>query len=531
MEIVTPTAKNRSKKQSEPVDIKKKKKTKMIEIEVSESEPVSESESESESEEKAKPKAKKVVEKTTTKRSKVSDVKEPKKSRKPQSSSVLSVSAKKSKKETDHKKKKEKETKKKHSHATSSADEDGGDTNEESDAPRKKVILKKDQDLEIPEMTRLIAAYVSGADEKKIQNIYNNWPKLYDRLVTLVKPYRRVWCYSSCPGRLILRVKGDNFVMVNTLDNIVTIEEPYTKKEDFPLEKLYKKYVGDDVVDKNNRDSRLFELLSAEDSLTDSVSLVNKMQQCIIHDAENEKSYWINTPEGREKLGPVINTNIKKFDDDTIANEIAKVVAIRNEIIEIFATSKNSPPPPDSKRSSSSSSSASSKSKHSKNDEKKNTKKRAADESDEEDEVKEIKKKKLSTPPPSKSNKKESTTSVTVKEKSPPKKSEKEIKSKKVESVAIPEPKKSPVKIRKSVVKPTATTVTTTVVDVDEETKARIMKMSSAEIHEMLMKEKKRIDDDNKVEFENVEWYERFDVLMGTNSKTTGTRVPFVKTH
>ncbi len=557
-----PTASNTSAK---TVDLKKKKKkTKVIEITISTSESdqeqeeeeeeevvtaTAESESGSESEEKPKPKSKKIkspVKSTKTKSdNKVSSVSEPKKSKKPDATATVTktTSATNNKRKKDVvQKKAEKKSKKKSRAKSSESSTNGEEDDDDAETPKKKAILKRDQDIEVPEMTRLIAAYASGGDEEKIQMIYDTQPKIYQRLVELVKPYRKVWCYSSSPARIILRLNGANFVMLDKLDNICSISSSYKKKEDFPLESLYREYVDDTTpIDKDTKDSRLFELLATEKSLTDPVDSSTKMQQCIIHDPDLEKSYWVNSPEGRENLGPVINTNIKKFDDKTIAAEIANIVSIRNEIIKLFVNTKNSSP-------------------STTNNSNSNKKKRSADEVIEEKDVKKKKITATTTPTTSsKSSSSSSSSSSSKKKETPPSpvketsdkkkktstKDDKPKSTKKVESVTVKPTSNNTivvddvlktsgggVKIRKSVVKPTNVAVKTMVVDVDEETKNRIMKMSPTEIFTMLQNEKKKIDDDNKVEFENVEWYDRFDLLMGTNSKSAVNRsTPVIQTH
>jgi hypothetical protein len=227
------------------------------------------------------------------------------------------------------------------------------DHDDKAVAAKKITVPKKDQEITVPEMTRLLSRFVDSVDEPMISSMKKNNPTLFDQFVFLMEPYRSQWLYSTQAGKLFKFVPdkkskdgGGEFVCI-TEDPRLMVLTHYTKKEDFPLDELYKQYAKKHLPEKGEeeeaatevlltKEEKLFQFISGNAKMCAKVCFDHKMQRLILHSKKDSKSYWVNSPEGREKLGLVINIRPRKMDENTIANEIDKLVRTRKNILHLL---------------------------------------------------------------------------------------------------------------------------------------------------------------------------------------------------
>ncbi len=389
----------------------------------------------------------------------------------------------------------------------------GVDKDDDSDATKtKKSIPKKDQEITVPEMTRLLGRFVDSISEPMISSMKKKNPALFDQFVTLIEPYRSQWLYSTPIGRLFKFVKdkkskdgGGKFVCI-TEDPRLMILTNYAKKEDFPLDELYKRYMTKhhpDADHEKTKEGKLFQFLNGNAKMCSEVCMDHKMQQCILHSKDDNKSYWVNSPEGREKLGLVINIKPRKMDEHSIAAEIEKLVRTRSNIVHLLdgGSIDTSPKKSSSKKIVDTAvddddsddafiSTSKSSKKTNKSDEKKITEKEKVVKKNE-------KKDKKSTNNEKKSSKRKADELESSKSKSSqPTTATKKSKLQHNETKSTPTPK------------PVRTVVTS--VSIDDDMINKIKQMNSNQLRTMLEDEKKKMKAIDKETLERVEWFERY---------------------
>lgn len=398
-------------------------------------------------------------------------------------------------------------------------EEDDDEEERNADTSPKKTIPKKHQDILAPEMARLLSGIIGEISEKKVKSILKSNPDTYAKFVAYVKPYRQLWCFSTSGGRLFRFVEdkkskdGGRFESILTNPGMTTLSH-YMKKEEFTLDELYRLHVDKSSSEKN-KDTKLFGYIETCRDACEPFRAEDKMHRGILHCPLDRKSYWVNTPEGREKLGLVVNTKIKKLDDDSIAKEAKNLMSIRQTILSLIKADDESPP-------------MGQRSKEEKKNKKDKKKKTTSPEKKESQPL--VPDKESSTKKKKKSDRSSASTTPSKHHKSPEKgktpvdkeaikttplkrKAEEMESPSRKKSVAstntTPSPANKRVKKSEPIAQPSVTTTTTTL-DIDLDIIRQIKTMSSDEIYAMLLEEKKKVLAIDKETLEKIEWYERY---------------------